>query len=193
MYNLNKSWHDRSKKASLRCMNLKINGFLYVEEEYMPRLRVAIVQVFRILCNALDGSRHDSCPLFPDLYPLLSQHSIRLFVNELVIRERKDWFIPDRCVLSRSRIKEWGYCSASINLFYIPFLFSFSLFALPSSVFLSGHPLFEPFWPVAASRNDFHCKIHVSFSHCPLSWPQQGEAGIENKQSGCRIYQCQLY
>lgn len=43
---------------------------------------------------------------FPYLYPLLSQGSIRLFVNELVIREEKRGLIPDRCVLSRRRIKE---------------------------------------------------------------------------------------
>lgn len=105
IYNLNKSRHDCSNKASLRCLNWKINGFLHVT-----------------------------------------------------------------CVLSRRRIKEWGYCSASINLFYIPFLFSFSLFALPSSVFLFLliPPLFGPFWPVAASRNDFYCKIKVSSSDSPL-------------------------
>lgn len=44
--------------------------------------------------------------LFPYLYPLLSQHSTRLWVNELVIREGKDWFIPSRSVLTRRRIKE---------------------------------------------------------------------------------------
>lgn len=130
----------------------------------------------------------------PYLYPPLSQHSIRLFVNELVIRERRDWFIPDRCVLSRRRIKKWGYCSASINLFYIPFLFSLSLFALPPPVFsFCSFPLFEPFWCVTAGRNDFSCKIKLSSSHSPLSWPQQSEGGIKNKQSGRRLYQCQLY
>lgn len=44
--------------------------------------------------------------LSPYLYPLLFQHSIRLFVNELVIWDRKAQFIPDRCVLTRRRIKE---------------------------------------------------------------------------------------
>lgn len=37
-------------------MNLKVNGFLYVAEEHMHRVCVAIVHIFRILCNALDGS-----------------------------------------------------------------------------------------------------------------------------------------
>lgn len=160
----------------------------------MPRIRVAIVHIFRILCNALDGSWHDSRPLFfPYCYPLLSQHSIRLFVNELVIRERKAWFIPDRCVLSRRRIKEWGYCSASINLFYVPFLFFFFLACPP---FISRPFRSFPFLTILAcycQQNDFCGKINVSSSDSPLSWPQQGEAGIKNKQSGRRLYQCQLY
>lgn len=77
----------------------------------------------------------------PYLYPLLSQHSIRLFVNELVIGERKDWFIPDRCVLSRVLGNEDIAPLPPLSSF-IPFLFSFSLFALPLSVFLSAHSLF---------------------------------------------------
>lgn len=37
-------------------MYLKINGFLYVAQEHMHRIGVAIVHIFRILCNGLDGS-----------------------------------------------------------------------------------------------------------------------------------------
>lgn len=85
----------------------------------------------------------DSHPLF---FPLPLSSAVPAFNKafcEWAGDKRKVWFIPDRCVLSRRRIKEWRYCSASINLFYIPFLFSFSLFALPHQSFFLLIPFFN--------------------------------------------------
>lgn len=44
-------------------------------------------------------------------------YSLKLLVNELLVRERKNWFIRDRCVLTHPHTLEWGYCSVPINLF----------------------------------------------------------------------------
>lgn len=50
-------------------------------------------------------------------------YSLRLLVNELLVRRRKNWFIRDRCVLTHKHTYEWGYCSVPIN----PFTSRFSL------------------------------------------------------------------
>lgn len=92
--------------AALRCINLKINELPYIAQEQMHIVRAEGCTYFEFYVMPRMEADTTAVLFSPHLDPLLPQHSMRLLVNELVIRERKDWFIPNRSVLTRRRIKE---------------------------------------------------------------------------------------